>query len=483
MVTRYDAAKELTARRAARTGLLAFLMAVRPGYEVGDHHREICDVLERVERGEIDRLIIEAPPRHGKSEIVSVHYPAWLLGRRPTWQIITVSYADELAVGFGRRVRNLVGSSSYGRVFPAVDLAQDSKAANRWHTSDGGIYLATGIGGAITGHGANVEIIDDPFKNREEADSERRRDYIWNIFTSDLQSRLMPGGAIIVMHTRWHEDDLVGRIDERAKKEHGDRYYRLTLPAIADEGTPRERALWPAWYPLEALHRMRANMQRRDWESLYQQRPQPEGGIFFQREWFRRFRPGEQPERLNKYIASDYAVTEDGGDYTEHGVWGIDNDDNMWMADWWYGQTAADVWIDKGLSLHKQHQSFAMFGEGGVIRKAVEPIFKRLTTERRIYPHVEYIASVADKPTRARAFQARASLGKVYIPYGELGDRLIDQLVRFPRGKHDDAVDVCSLMANALEMTHPAIVPVTKPPPKRSSWDLAEQGEGQSWRV
>jgi predicted phage terminase large subunit-like protein len=489
-ITRREAAQELLDRLDAEEHLLPFVRAVRPGYEVGEHHKAICDVLEQVERGEVDRVIIEAPPRHGKSEIVSVHYPAWLVGRNPSWHIMAVSYADDLAVSFGRRVRNIVASSDYTRIFEHTTLAPDSKAANSWHTMSGGAYTAAGIGGALTGKGARVLIIDDPFKNREEADSERRRDYVWNIFTSDLQSRLMPGGAIIVMHTRWHEDDLVGRIEERAKREGGDRYKKVTLKAIENEGTDYEKALWPEWYPLEALRRIRSNTPRRSWVSLYQQDPHPEGGDYFQQSWFRRFNMGAQPERLNFYISSDYAVSEktktNEPDFTEHAVWGIDAHDNMWLVDWWFGQTASDVWIDKALDFQDKHKAYAVFGEAGVIEKAVAPIFKARINERKIYPYLNFIPSTQDKPARARAFQARASLGKVFIPNCDFGDRLIAQLVKFPNGKHDDAVDACSIMANALDATHPAITPVTDTTPKkRNYWQEAEQRSTgpSSWRV
>jgi predicted phage terminase large subunit-like protein len=489
ILTSGGAAQELIRREDAAKSLAAFIRYVNPSFQFSWHHYEICRAVERHVNGEVDRSTIEAPPRHSKSEIISVMLPAWYLGKFPDRQVMAVSYADELATGFGRRVRNLIASDVYQNVFPGVALSQDSKAANRWHTNHGGCYHALGIGGAATGKGAHLLLVDDPFKNREEADSQTIRDKVWSIFESDLQSRLMPGGSIIVMNTRWHEDDLVGRLDERAKNGEGDSYTKVTFPAILDEYTPQERSLWEAWFPIEVMRRRRKNTEPRTWSALYQQRPQPASGGYFKREWFRRFNLGDQPKYLHKYIFSDYAVSDGKGDFTEHGVWGMDVDDNAWAVDWWFGQTPSDQWIESLIDLGQKHKPFALFGEAGVIQKAIEPMLIKRQRERNAFFRNEFIPSINDKPTRARGFQGRAASGYIYIPKCEWGDRVISQCVNFPAGRHDDAVDVCSSMGMALDMTHPAIIPLQKQPTNQDRYAKAFEkarrgGSGSnSWRT
>lgn len=270
-------------RVRARSDLLAFTQYTFSQYQAAPHHRRIARTLEAVERGEIDRLIVTMPPRHGKSEGVTIRFPAWALGRNPKRQIITACYNADLASGFGRSVRNIVKTPAYGQIFD-TKLARDSQAANRWGTIAGGAYIAAGVGTAITGRGADIFIIDDPLKDRAEAESELRRQAVWDWYTSTAYTRLMPGGAVIIVQTRWHEDDLAGRLlDHQAKG--GDQWHRLDLPAINGRG----EALWPERYPVSALNRIKAAIGPRDWSALYQQTPSPDDGDFFRREWFDMF--------------------------------------------------------------------------------------------------------------------------------------------------------------------------------------------------
>ncbi len=466
-----QAAVELLARRASRQNLIAFTEYTNPEYQAAAHHRRICDALEAVERGELDRLMIFMPPRHGKSELASRRFPAWYMGRNPGKQIIAASYNSDLSSDFGREVRNIVASQRYSNVFD-VNLAPDSKAANRWHTSHGGSYVSAGVGTAITGRGAHVALIDDPLKDREEADSQIVRDKVWKWYTSTLYTRLMPGGAIALIQTRWHDDDLAGRL---LNAPGGDKWTVLELPAL-DDG----KALWPEWYDEQALERIRAAIGERDWSALYQQQPQPDEGTFFKREWFHLY--DALPDNLRFYGASDYAVTEDAGDYTEHGIFGVDADEDIYIADWWWGQTAADAWIDAKCDLIEAHRPLLWGGEAGVIRKSVEPFMLKRMRERKAYCRIEWVPSVRDKPTRARSFQARASMGKVHLPNTEAGHRLLDQLLRFPAGAHDDAVDVCSLFGQLLDQVIPAMVSETTQAPRVDAWGRRFKGEG-SWKT
>ena len=442
-ISRQEAAAELLARRRAREGLLAFAGYTNPAYAAAPHHVLIAEKLEGVASGAIKRLMICMPPRHGKSELASRRFPAWYLGRSPARQIIAASYNSDLANDFGREVRNIVAGQEFQQLFP-VQLAQDSKAANRWHTDGGGMYVAAGVGTAITGRGADILLIDDPFKDRAEADSERNREAVWDWYTSTAYTRLMPGGAVIVINTRWHDDDLSGRL-LAAQDSGGDQWEVLSLPAIT-EGRP----LWPEWYPLDSLEQIRSVLPPRDWNSLYQQNPIPDDGDFFKRAWFADY--AKHPEALRIYGASDYAVTDGGGDYTVHGVFGLDAAQNLYLLDWWRGQTSADVWIEAFCDLIGKHQPLCWFGESGPIRRAVEPFMRARMLERGAMCRVEWLASINDKPSRARSFQGMASMGKVFVPANAawIGD-VLAELIRFPAGKHDDSVDVCGLIGRGLQ--------------------------------
>jgi predicted phage terminase large subunit-like protein len=456
--------------RKARQSLLAFTEYTNPAYVGAAHHHLIAERLEAVERGEIDRLMIFMPPRHGKSELASKRFPAWCLGKDPKRQIIAASYNSDLANDFGRNVRNIVGEPEFGQVFPGVGLSADSAAANRMNTNHGGAYVAAGVGTAVTGRGANIALIDDPFKDREEADSERRRELVWDWYRSTLYTRLMPGGAIVLIQTRWHEDDLAGRL----LAQEGEQWEVLELPAINDQG----KALWPEWYDETALARIKATIGPREWSALYQQRPQPDEGTYFKREWFKTW--AKLPS-LRYYGSSDYAVTDGGGDYTVHTVWGIDGNGDIYRAAQWKGQTASDEWIERKLDLIAKFKPLCWFGEGGVIQKAIEPMLKRRMRERGVHCRLEWLSSVSDKPTRARSFQAMAATGRVHFePGADLSEFLV-----FPAGKHDDEVDTASLIGRAIDQAHPAIVKQQQQTGQQDRWARAFQGkeESASWKV
>lgn len=412
------------------------------------------------------------PPRHGKSELASRRFPAWFLGKNPKAEIIAASYNSDLAMDFGRDVRAIVNEREYQRLFPGVALRADSKAADRWHTNLGGAYRAAGVGTAMTGRGADLLLIDDPVKDREEADSELRRQRVWEWYRSTAYTRLSPNGRIVVIQTRWHEDDLSGQILAQMEQG-GDQWEVLSLPAINDAGD----ALWPDRYPVERLNAIKATLGPREWSALYMQRPQPDEGTFFQRDWFKTWT--ERPKALRIYGTSDYAVTDHGGDYTVHRIWGVDEKGDIYRIDGWRGQTSADQWIEAKIDLIAKHRPFAWFGEAGVIQKAVEPMLTRRMRERRVFCRMEWVSSIHDKPTRARGFQARAAMGKVWLEPG--AD--LSEFLAFPAGKHDDEVDVAGMIGRALDEVHPAtvvsIVPKTNPP---DLWGRDRQ-EASGWRV
>lgn len=408
------------------------------------------------------------PPGSAKSTYASIRGPAYYLGRCPDKSIITASYGENLATTFGRKVRNLVDSNEYKMLFPEVSLSEDSRAKGEWETNKGGSYFAAGIGTGITGRRGDLGLIDDPVKGRAEADSELARNSTWDWYKSDFLTRLKPGAAQVVIQTRWHEDDLAGRILPKSwKGESGDftgfdgQVWRvICLQAQAGDNDPLGRQtgewLWPEWftesYWLETKQAQQSE-DIRNWISLYQQTPTAEQGTFFKREWFKRYRFGDEPKRLSKYGASDYAVTDSGGDYTEHGLGGFDELEDLWLLDWWSGQKTPDIWITEQIRLAKAGP-YCWVAEGGTIRRSIEPFLLKQLRDSKTYFRIEWLTSNKDKAANARGFQALASQGKVWIPRCEWGDQLIEQLVGFPAGKHDDKVDVCGLFGRILDQTY-----------------------------
>lgn len=487
-ITRAEAARELLRRDDARERLIDFAAYTHPQWMSAEHHRLICEKLEAVSRGEIKRLVIEAPPRHGKTELTSRRFPAWYLGKHPDREIISTAYNADLAIDeYGRKVRNIVRDPLYANVFPHVTLAEDSKAAGRWNTNHGGGYIAGGVDTGLTGRGAHLLLIDDPFKGRAEADSERQRQNVWAWYDSDARTRLAPNGAVVIINTRWHEEDLTGMV----LKHHADEgWVRLTLPAIIGEGTPNERALWPERFGLEHLRSLRASYMKshpREWFALYQQEPRSEQGGYIERAWFAE-RYDKQPKQMNVYICSDFAITEaeegKDPDFTEHGVFGLAPDDKIYVLDWWYGQTTTDVWVEELLRLIKQWKPVCWFGEGGVVGKAIEPLINRMMRERKIYCRTERLSPIADKASRGRAFQGRAHAGHVLFPRTPWAERVINQCVAFPGAAHDDAFDVMAWIGLAIDQAHPAIALPVKQDKPRDRWAKAfEKKAENSWKV
>ena len=467
--------RELTITEA-RDHLIPYVCATFPNYRPGKHHWEIAERLEAVERGEIKRLMVFAPPRHGKSELISARFPLWYLGRNPRHEVIAASYGGSLANEFGRRLRNLTQLPAHREVFPHAVLSNDSQARDHWVLPTGGVYIAAGIGGAVTGYGANLLIIDDPVKSHEDAESETMREKTWNWYTHDAYTRLMDPEAIVVVQTRWHSDDLSGRLLEEMKTE-GDQWEILHLPAIDDDGQP----LWPEKYGVDILERRRRAVGPRAWQSLFQGDPTPDEGTYFKREWVRYYdkhdlwrdtnrldAEGNLVQRrleMKTYGASDYAVTEGDGDYTVHVVVGVTEDDDIYVLDLWRKQTAPDEWIDAFLDLMEKHQTLAWGEEQGQIVKSLAPYILKRMKERKIYGARVPYPSAADKAIRARSFQARMASGHVYFPRWEpWTEPLVSELLKFPLGKHDDQVDALSIIGRMLAGMRAGDVPIDMNP-------------------
>jgi predicted phage terminase large subunit-like protein len=469
-------------RRRARTSLVAFTEFSFNRYRVAPHHRRIAEALEAVERGDIGRLAIFVPPRHGKSELASRRFPAWFMGRNPEMQFISASYNSELAGDFGREVRNIVASPEFRAVFPAVSLAADSRAQDRWNTAQGGSYVAAGVNTAITGRGADILSIDDPVKDRAEADSQLQRDRTWAWYTSTAYTRLMPGGRITICQTRWHEDDLAGRL-LAAQAKGGDQWHVLELPALDDAG----EALWPEAYPVEALERIRAAIGSRDWSALYQGRPAPDTGDYFRREWLRPVNTLPPLASLRVYGASDYAVTADGGDWTVHVVVGMDPDGRLWLLDLWRGQASSEVWVDAFCDLVRQWQPIGWAEEGGQIRAGVGPFLERRLRERGAYIGRKQFPTRGDKAVRAQSIRGRMAMdGLHYRADAAWRSDMESELMAFPAGKHDDQVDALGLVGQLLNLMEAGRVPETtrpQPPPGAVTGDMLVERHGRGGRI
>ena len=461
----------------ARRSLIDFTCYTNRSYQPAAHHRLIAEKLEAIESGEIDRLMINMPPRHGKSELGSRRFPAWFLGRNPSATIMSASYNLDKAEEFGGEVRDIVRSAGYRNLFPGVELKEDTRAKGFWRTSQGGFYISAGVGTALTGRGTvgPIVLIDDPLKDRAEADSERHRENVKQWYSSVVLSRFPK--AVIVVQTRWHEDDLTGwLLEEQAKG--GDTWDILELPAISPGG----EALWPEFYPIEALERVRRATLPRDWSALYQQRPAPDEGAYFKRDWFRYY--SEKPQHLRVYGASDYAVTDGDGDFTVHIVVGVDPDDNIYVLDLWRGQTTSDLWVHEWLNLVRTHKPIMWVEEQGQIIKSIGPFLDKRMREERVYCRREQVASAADKPTRSRSIQARTAMNKVYLPEkAPWLSAFTSELLVFPAGKHDDQVDAFGLIGRMLDDLVSASLPKPAKTVPSTGYSKRREGTGDTWRT
>lgn len=458
------AARELLTRTEAAESLIAFTEYTFSRYRTAPHHRLIAEQLERVERGEIDRLMLLVPPRHGKSELASKRFPAFFLGRQPHKQFISVSATGDLASDFGREVRNIIGSPEYRSLFDTA-LAEDSQAKGKWHTTEGGIYYAVGIGGSVLGRGADAILIDDPYASMEDAMSEVTRKNVWEWYTGTAYNRLMPGGSIVVINHRMHEDDLSGMLLAQ-QVAGGDKWEVVELPAISE----KEEALWPEAYPIEALHRIRRNTLPRFWSALYQQRPAPEEGDYFKAAWLKTYTTVPPKDQLAIYGASDYAVTADGGDYTVHVVVGVDPDGHMYLLDLYRKQAASDEWVEAFCSLVKEWKPREWAEEQGQIKAGVGPFLERMQRERHAYVYRRDFPVRSDKAVRAQSIRGRMALDGLYVPQAApwLAD-LRSELLTFPAGKHDDQVDALGLIGQLLDTISAGNKPPEAQKPKNPS--------------
>lgn len=475
-------------RRRARKSLADF--ARYHGYEPAAHHLALIAELEALERGEVEVLIVAMPPGSAKSTYVNWLFPAWVLARHPDYNVLTASHASELAERWGRRTRNLfVGNPALFE----TSVASDSAAAHRWTTSAGGEYYAVGVGVGIAGFRADLGIIDDPFGSREDAESAVIRENRWLWYLDDFSARLKPHARRVIMHTRWHDDDLAGRI-MRQHDNLGRPYRLLKLPAIAGDNDPIGRApgeyLWdePSGYDYGAFLRARqAESDPRSWNAIYQQDPVPDEGDYFRRDWLHPIDIVPAKDALRIYGASDYAVTKGGGDYTVHLVVGVDADARMYVLDLWRQQTDSAEWIEAFCDLIAKWEPMEWAEEGGQIKASLEPFLKRRMYERQTYTTRRQFPARHDKAVRAQSIRARMSIAGLYLPAKAPWRAAFEaELLRFPASVHDDQVDAAGLVGQLLDHINAPARP-EKPevprPRRRTDWFVEPDDEAPNWKT
>jgi predicted phage terminase large subunit-like protein len=454
LTVKEQAQKELASRILSRKRLLPFVEKFNPDYNAGWVHKDVCKRLEQFSRDVVDqkspRLMLFMPPRHGKSTLASVSFPAWHLGRNPEHEFISCSYSGSLAMGFSRKVRQVLREPTYKAVFK-TRLDPDSQSAEAWLTTGGGGFVAAGVGGGITGKGAHVLVIDDPVKNREDAESQNNRDANWDWYTSTAYTRLAPGGGVLVILTRWHDDDLAGRLLKSALQG-GDEWEVVRYPAIAEEDEEFRKAgeaLHPERYSVEALRRIEKAVGPRDWSALYQQNPVADDGQYFTRGMVNYYDPEDIDEdAMRYYCAWDLAIGKnDRNDYSVGIVVGINDRDDMFVMDVVRGRFDGFEIVERILDLYEQWKPSIIGIEKGHIEMALGPFLEKRVRERGLFEAYfkDLKTGRRDKEARARAIQGRMQQGKVYFPRdASFSGPLIAELLRFPNGTHDDQVDALS---------------------------------------
>lgn len=446
------AEQELAKRILSRKHLLPFVERFNPDYLAGWVHKDICQRLERfseqVANQESPRLMLFMPPRHGKSTLASVAFPAWHLGRHPDHEFISCSYSGSLAMNFSRKVRQLLREPVYKNVFEKSRLDKDSQSVESWQTTRGGGYVAAGVGGGITGKGANILVIDDPVKNREDAESENNREATWDWYTSTAYTRLSPGGGILVILTRWHDDDLAGKLLRQAE-DGADQWEVIKYPAIAEEDEKYRKvgeSLHPERYNVDALEQIRKAIGPRDWSALYQQNPVSDEGDYFSRDMIRYYDFDEiDTSHLNYYCAWDLAIGQrDRNDYSVGIVVGVDEYDTLYVVDVVRGKYDGFELVEQILDLYETWRPSIVGIERGHIEMALGPFLQKRTRERGLNEAYFKDLKVGkrDKEARARAIQGRMQQGMVYFPKDAIWTGpMVAELLRFPNGTHDDQVD------------------------------------------
>jgi predicted phage terminase large subunit-like protein len=432
--------------KAARLDLIEFCKLMQSDYKVGEHHRRLANLLMEIAEGKKNRIAVNIPPRHGKSQLVSIYFPAWFLGKYPDKKVLMVSHTTDLAVDFGRKVRNLIDTPLYKQIFPTVSLAQDNKSAGRWNTNAGGEYFACGVGSALAGRGADLLLVDDPHNEQDIINGNFdvfEKAYEW--FTYGARTRLMPGGRVAIVQTRWHQDDLTGKVvRDMVQNEEADQYELVEFPAIFNENTDNESALWPEWLPLASLRQTKASMPVFQWNAQYQQNPTAEEASVVKREWWQWWKQETPPSCEYVIMSLDAAAeTHNRADFTAITVWGVFFNEEMdchsiillnsikkrlefpelkdlaWRE--WH------EWNPDAFIVEKKSAGTALYQE---LRRTGMPVVEYT-------PH----RGSGDKLARLNSVADIVKSGLVWVPETRWAEEVVEEIAGFPFMSHDDLVD------------------------------------------
>lgn len=429
--------------------LIEFCKHIQPDYKVGKHHRILANLLMDIATGAKDRVCVNMPPRHGKSQLVSIYFPAWFIGKYPNKKVLMVSHTADLAVDFGRKVRNIIDSDAYKLVFPEVTLAADSKSAGRWNTNRGGEYYATGVGSALAGRGADLLLVDDPHNEQDILNgnfSAFEKAYEW--FTYGARTRLMPGGRVAIVQTRWHMDDLTGRVTrDMSTNDEADQYEVVEFPAIFESTVDDkvvEKPLWPEFFDLKALHRTKASMPLFQWNAQYQQNPTAQEAAVIKREWWQEWK-GENPPHCEYIIMSldAAAETHNRADYTAITTWGVFMNEN------------ADRYEIILLNAIKRRMEFTELKQCALEQwKEWEPdsfIVEKKSSGTPLYQELRRMGipvqdytphrGTGDKLARLNSVADIVMSGMCWVPQTRWAEEVVEEIAGFPFMSNDDLVD------------------------------------------
>lgn len=444
-----DTLAERKKAASARNDLIEFCKAMQPDYKVGKHHRILANLLMQLAEGRQDRVCVNIPPRHGKSQLVSIYFPAWFIGKYPNKKVLMVSHTTDLAVDFGRKVRNLIDTDTYRKIFPTVTLAADSKSAGRWNTNVGGEYFACGVGSALAGRGADLLLVDDPHNEQDIINGNFDvfdKAYEW--FTYGARTRLMPGGRVAIIQTRWHLDDLTGRVlKDMSLNDAADQYEVVEFPAILEvkkDGKVTEKALWPEFFDLEALSRTKASMPLFQWNAQYQQNPTAEEAALVKREWWKIWKKEDPPSCEYIIMSLDAAAeSHNRADFTALTTWGV-----------FFNEEASayhiillnsikrrvefpelkrlayeeyEEWEPDSFIVEKKSSGVALYQE----LRRMGVMVQEFTPHR----------GTGDKMARLNSVADIVQSGLVWVPETRWAEELVEEVAGFPFVSHDDLVD------------------------------------------
>ena len=443
------------------------MIATNPKYEPNWHHEIIAQELEQIEQhGDSDYkvLLVFVPPRNGKSELCSIGFPAWYLGRNPDKEIITVSYSGELAQDFGSKTRAIVNEQAYKHIFN-VTLKEDEQAKAKWKTNKGGSYTSVGVGGAITGRGANILLFDDPIKNREEAESAVYREKVWQFFTSTAFTRLEPKGVVVVILTRWHVDDLAGRI--LANDELSKRCKVIHFPAIAtqkEEYREIGEPLWEERFDLKSLNEIKNTIGPYDWSALYQGSPVLTERQEFKPEWYKTITEAELSHKnTSRYLTVDTAMSKSSqADYCGFVENEVDKE-SFWHFKAWRSRLNADELVDTLFALHERKKYTSIGIEKTAYTDGLKPFLDAEQRKRgRFLPIVELKHNQTAKEIRIRGLIPRYASGSIYHVRDQC-NALVEEQSQFPNGLHDDVLDAAAYQIQVADQAQQRSVSIHRP--------------------